>query len=169
MKLLDHFKRECEILGWNNGEDKMQEHMVENIEEILEVISKQGHSGFSIMYLMQLLNKAVMYEPLSPLTGKSDEWEDISYGLPEFKNLFQNKRDSRVFKDGERTYAIDVYVFKQPNGIRYTSHLSQKDITFPYTPSKPADIDVPMDASDEVIKAKIAEYEREIQSKKEVD
>ena len=154
MSMLEHFKKECEILGWDNTRDKMQQLIVRNVEDILKVVSNQGHSEFSMLYLLDLLNKAIKRIPLSPLTGSNDEWDDISDGL------LQNKRDSRVFKpNDEEPYTIDAYAFREPNGSCYTGRSSHKEIKFPYRPCETIYIDVPFNVSDEFIKNAIKKIE----------
>jgi len=93
--LIEHAKKEFEVLGWVDlPEDDMQTWVVENLLELLEVFSKQGHSGSSAPYVMNLFNKLARYKPLSPLTGEEDEWGEAF----ESGGMQQNKRDSEVFR-----------------------------------------------------------------------
>ena len=86
------------------------------------------------------------YKPLTPLTGEDDEWNDIS----EYCNhtTYQNKRFSRVFKDGRdgEAYDIEGKIFWEWNvhedGTPYKCYYGNGDsrmpVTFPYTvPDKP--------------------------------
>ena len=61
---------------------------------------EDGHSGMSISITRQILNRLLLGEPLSPVTGEDDEWEDVSYaGMPEgVIEEYQNKRMSSLFK-----------------------------------------------------------------------
>lgn len=61
---------------------------------------EDGHSGMSISITRQILNQLLLGEPLSPITGEDDEWEDVSYeGMPEgVIKEYQNKRMSSLFK-----------------------------------------------------------------------
>lgn len=61
---------------------------------------EDGHSGMSISITRQILNQLILGEPLSPIIGEDDEWEDVSYeGMPEgVIEEYQNKRMSSLFK-----------------------------------------------------------------------
>jgi hypothetical protein len=126
--LLAHADRE---LLPPNG-DEMQELMNRQLREMLLVFSTHGHSGFSAGYARHALGKLLAYEPLRPLTGEPDEWQEVASGV------FQNTRCSRVFKDASQfdgqAYDIDAVVVRGPNGVCYTSRDSRKVVTFPYTP-----------------------------------
>lgn len=66
---------------------------------------------------------------MTPLTGQDTEWTEIS------ENVFQNKRCSRVFKDGTIAYDIEGLIFKDKGGNYYTNKNSKTRVTFPYIPS----------------------------------
>ena len=53
---------------------EMQEMINNDIIEIIEVFSKQGHSGFSANYAISILTKLLSGKPISVLTGEYDEW-----------------------------------------------------------------------------------------------
>jgi len=91
--------------------------------ELIEVFSKQGHSGCSANIVSDLFNKLSRFKPISPLTGKDDEWCEVA------DSVFQNKRNGAVFKDGKegRAYFNDAYVKKTPNGSCWNGGLSLKD------------------------------------------
>lgn len=142
---IKHAKQEFEYAGWNKIDDEtgqeMQNLIMENLLEILEVISKQGHSGFSIGYLKDCLNKLIDFKPLTPLQGTDDEWNNkISQG-----HIYQNNRCPSIFKDSKTGEASDIYgyIFRDSEGSTYTNGFSHKTITFPYiVPSKPPILDV---------------------------
>lgn len=54
----------------------------------------------SISFTRQILNRLILGEPLSPITGEADEWVDSSYeGMPEgVIEEYQNKRMSSFSK-----------------------------------------------------------------------
>lgn len=126
--LLAHANRELP----KPGGDEMQELMNQQLRELVWVFGTHGHSGFSAGYARQMLDKLLAYEPLGPLTGEPDEWNDVGPGV------FQNNRCGRVFKQADRfdgqAYDIDGKVFREPSGACYTSKDSLVPITFPYTP-----------------------------------
>jgi hypothetical protein len=124
--------------------------MIDGLLELLDVLEKQGHSGYSHYEAMALFNKIANFKPLTALTGDDIEWFDHGDGW------FQNKRSGDIFKEGNnQAYWLDGYIFVEPDGASFTSSLSRKYITFPYNAStKPTyiklpDIDLP---SSELIK-----------------
>lgn len=141
--LITHAKRELLAVGYKPIDDcedvDPNKWIQENILELLDVFSKQGHSGASAPYCINLFTKLANYEPLCPLNGDDSEWNLVS------NNLLQNNRCSHVFKDIEKNVAYDIngYVFwhwsELENGEKYksnfTSNKSKKIVTFPYTPS----------------------------------
>lgn len=120
---------ETELQFWLNSDDEMSKLMATHILEIIDLFASHGHSGFSAGVASNIINKLLRFEPLGPLTGKDDEWTEISEGL------FQNKRCSRVFKDANGlAYDINGIVFEEPDGSRFTNRKSHVNFEFPYTP-----------------------------------
>jgi len=115
MSLQTYAIREFEVMGWlKNGEycDEMQEAVCKNILEMLGVFSKEGHSGFSANYTLNLFEKLARFKPIKPLTFEDDEWAETE------GQLYQNKRNSAVFKndiDG-KPYFIDAHIQRCENG-----------------------------------------------------
>jgi len=136
--LIDHAKRELKAIGYNldQVEEDPDKWIVESVLELIEVFSKQGHSGSSAPFLISYFEKLAKFEPLCPLTGEDDEWNEVSDGL------FQNNRASSVFwKDGQ-AYDSQGKIFREPSGACYQNGDSHVDVTFPYTP-KTEYVDVP--------------------------
>lgn len=131
MDIIEWAKKELDLLNKDN--DEMQALMNRNLLEILEVVSKQGHSGFSASYLRNALNRLLDWKPLTPLTGEDDEWSDCSYGD---KVLEQNKRCSAVFRknrDNSTAYYIHGKVFSDNGGITwFTNSKSKIPVKFPF-------------------------------------
>jgi len=132
---LKHAKRELALLGYLPAEqledDDPNKLVQQNILELLEVFSKQGHSGMSAPYVIGMFFKLASHEPLTPLTGEDQEWEKVDF------QTFQNLRCSRVFKNintGE-VYDVQGRVFEEPDGARFTSNKSIVPVTFPYIPT----------------------------------
>lgn len=128
--LIEHAKAELAALGYTaDAEEGPNKWIAENVLELIEAFSKQGHSGCSAPFCVQLFQKLALYEPISPLTGVDDEWVQVA------DNLWQNKRCSRVFKESDgRAYDIEGKVFVDPGGFKYTNRHSRVSVTFPYTP-----------------------------------
>ena len=88
MTLIEHAEHELD--GKLNGEDGPDKWIAKNVIELIKVFSKQGHSGTSAPYCIQLFAHLASYKPLGPLTGEDDEWHMID------DNTWQNKRCSHV-------------------------------------------------------------------------
>lgn len=128
--LVNHAKHELALLG--SGEpDEMSEAMNAHILKMVETFADEGHSGFSASYAVSVLEKLLRYEPLQPLTGEADEWNEIGEGE------YQNRRCSHVFKgpDG-RAYDSEAVIFREPSGACYTSRESRRFVEFPYKPTR---------------------------------
>lgn len=109
--------------------DPMQDHMEENVLEIIDLVDAQGHSGFTHNYMLKLLIPLLENKPITPLTGKEWEW-DVKDFLDE--QILQNNRCSQVFKVGDRTYNLFGKTFSDDGGDTwYTNQDSSVDITFP--------------------------------------
>lgn len=118
----------AELAYMLESKDEIDRSMGKHLLHMVEEFSKEGHSGFSAGFAANCLNKLFRWEPLRPLTGEDNEWEEFVDGK------FQNKRCSRVFKDDRGAYDIEGKVFVEPSGASYTRKQSMVRITFPYTP-----------------------------------
>jgi hypothetical protein len=132
--LIKHAKRELKVIGYDldSKEDDPNTWICENILELLDVFSKQGHSGSSAPYCISLFTKLANFEPVCPLTGNDDEWNEVWDGV------YQNNRCSHVFKNGKDGIAYDIEgkIFRESDGCCYTSSDSRVYVTFPYTPKR---------------------------------
>lgn len=128
MTNLEYAKSELDRIG--KDDEGYQDLMNNHILEIIEVFSKQGHSGFSASYAINVLERLLRYKPLSALTGDDDEWEKGISGN------WQNKRCCSVFKDKDgNVYDIDAVVCSDNGGITwFSSNRFRKKVTFPYYP-----------------------------------
>lgn len=138
--LLAHADRELK--------DARGSDLASNLKEIVLVFATQGHSGFSASLAIDCLVKLLRFEPLGPLTGSDDEWNEVGPGV------FQNNRCSRVFKQADRfdgqAYDIEGKVFREPNGACYTSRDSMTPVVFPYHPET-VFVDVPFSGEDAAV------------------
>ena len=131
MSLIEHAKTELQIAGLFDKEGDFYEGMTgKAVMELIEVFSKQGHSGMSASIVADIFKKLANYEPLGPITGKDEEWSDVrDYGKGE--PWYQNKRYSAIFKDGKdgRAYSIDAIVKRNQNGTCWSGFawLSEED------------------------------------------
>ncbi len=140
MSYLEHAKREFLAVGYKpiEEEDGPNKWIQENIFELLEVFSKQGHSGSSAPYCIEVFRKLAAFEPLCPLTGEDSEWNICELSS---KESYQNNRCSHVFKENGVAYDIYGYIFRDQTGSCHTGYESARLVTFPYSP-KSITIDV---------------------------
>lgn len=128
--LVDYAKSELDRAGLAVGGDSYDVMVREAVLELVEKFSDQGHSGFSAGMVTSIVEKLMRFQPLTPLTGEDDEWNEVGEGE------FQNKRCANVFKKNGQAYDIDGRVFEDPDGSRWTSRDSWVDVTFPYVPTR---------------------------------
>ena len=137
--LIRHARRELEIAGLFKADSDYAGMLGESTSNLMKLFSLEGHSGFSAVMQTSLFQKVSRFEPLTPLTGADDEWNEVGEGY------WQNRRCSHVFKDADgRAYDIQGRIFREPNGATYTSGGSRVFVTFPYTPASEI-VDVPVD------------------------
>lgn len=131
--LITHAKRE---LGLIYSEEDLKEGYnklaYDCILELIEVFSKQGHSGFSAPYVANMFKTLTNFETLTPLTGEDDEWGLISDAL---EPRWQNIRNFAVFKDLDGSaYYIEAVVWRDSDGDCYTNGKSKMAVKFPLIP-----------------------------------
>ena len=131
MSLIDHAKTELEIAGLFDKEGDFYEGMTGNaVMELIEIFSKQGHSGMSAPIVADIFKRLANYEPLGPITGRDEEWSDVR-DFGNGKSWYQNKRCSALFKDGKdgRPYYIDAVIKRDQRGVTWSgmAWLSEED------------------------------------------
>lgn len=104
----------------------MQKIANDDIMKLVDVFSKQGDSRFSAEYKIGILEKLLRFNPISPLTGDDDEWNEVGYGDNDgTKTTYQNKRCGAVFKDVDNAtgtavaYYIHKYTVSDNGGITW--------------------------------------------------
>ena len=138
---ISHAQRELKALGYklDDTEEGANKWIVENIYALLNVFGEQGHSGSSAPYVADLFAKLAKFEPVAPLQGTDEEWNEVG------PDMWQNNRCSRVLKEADgRAYDMEGRIFREPDGCCFTNRDSRVYITFPYTP-KHEYVDVPKD------------------------
>ena len=144
--LVEHAKRELLKLGYkpiDECKDEPEKWMQENILELLDVFSKQGHSGSSASYVINYFTKLANFNTISPIMCTDDEWNDV--GTDDGKILYQNSRCSAVFKISMfgKPYYLDAIVFVDKKHTSYTGSAfnnknerikSSQTIKLPFTP-----------------------------------
>lgn len=112
MGYVDFAKQEFKQIKRDASEDNSMQDLVEgNILELLEVFSKQGHSGSSAPYVVELFSKLALFEPITAIEDIEEEWGDVE------GDAFQNKRCSALFKEKEtgKCYYLDAIVWQDEN------------------------------------------------------
>lgn len=148
-RTLQHFRYELSILQAETKDDEdglIIKDYIDIIERIIEIFESQGHSGFSASCYASVLSKTIknvlMHKTLSPLTGKEHEWNNVS-DMNGCHTLYQNNRDSSVFKDeADNAHYLDAIVFQGEDDFdSFTGSVggiysSQYIKSFPFTPKR---------------------------------
>lgn len=143
-------EREIELLRKENhegGDDdspsaaKYADIIVDCLEEVMEVIERQNHSGMSISFLSQYISRACKGLPLTSLKGSEDEWVAWEkYG--EGPKTRQNLRYYSLFQkeDGTLSDTNRAVFITERDGITWHAHIPEEikakipPIKFPYFP-----------------------------------
>lgn len=140
MSLEDYARQELELLG--SADDPMQAEMNKDIMQAVKLFGSQEHSGFSASYAIGAIERLLRFQPLTPLTGKDDEWNEVGEGV------FQSRRCPSVFKDAEG--ACDNGVIST-HYAGYNSSCSARVrycIKFPYVCGNQLKLELPAEAID---------------------
>lgn len=98
--------------------------------KMVEQFADEGHSGYSAGMAISIFQKVARFEPLTPLTGADDEWNEVTDGM------YQNRRCPHVFKKNGQAYDSEGIVWRDPDGGTYISVASRVPVTFPYVPKR---------------------------------
>lgn len=129
MSAYDFAKRELDIIKNNCNDDRgkeLQNHINENILDVIKVLESQGHSGMSIEYVKDIICDLIDYKPLTELTGEDWEWKES------FDGVKQNIRCPSVFMENGVARYNNAYVFREPfDDLYFHCNESSKKIEFP--------------------------------------
>lgn len=114
-----HAKRELDILI-KSTPDAIIKDFIPEILALCEAFGKSGQSGGSAPYtagaLSQVIKKLCLFQPICPITGIDEEWNDIGVSLNrgESTDEYQNNRSSNIFKKGKdgKAYFLDAIVWQ---------------------------------------------------------
>ena len=98
MSIMEKAKKELSLLDWTDDKEVYDGMLSKAVIELLECFCKQRHSGASAWSTLHVFNRLAKLKPLTPLTGKDDEWREIP-GFKQGTTEYQNKRWSSLFKD----------------------------------------------------------------------
>lgn len=110
---------------------KMQKAVNDDILEVVKTFSKQGHSGFSAKYCLNILTRLLDYKPLSAIEDNENEWTKLDYNDD---IVYQCKRCPSLFKNKDgKVYNVEAKVFSDDNGHTwYTGRGSSAFVELPY-------------------------------------
>jgi hypothetical protein len=148
-EMLNHFIREVAILRKKyKGDSLVIDPVLPEIEALIEAFGESGQSGASAALIgpviADTIKKALAFKPLSELTGWDEEWTLVCEGQNADDNLFQNKRNSAVFKEGKegKPYYLDGLIWldtvsnvawtgsvKLPDNLDLSSRVYIKDLS----------------------------------------
>lgn len=112
------------------------------VMKMVKIFAEEGHSGFSANLAINMFQRVARFEPLTPLTGDDDEWNECGHGV------WQNRRSPRVFKNADgRAYDTEGRVFREASGACFTSRDSRVYVEFPYSPATEY-VDAPSEAAE---------------------
>jgi hypothetical protein len=100
--LYQHAKRELDLAEVEK--DIYGRMLPDAILEIVKTFAKQGHSGMSAAYSLQLLDKLLRFENLTAITDNPEDWCNVSE-MCGGETMYQCKRNPALFStDGGKTY-----------------------------------------------------------------
>lgn len=118
--------------------------------EAFEVLCKQGHSGMSICFTKQILNRLIDNKPLTPIEDTEDVWNLVD--RRDGKVMYQCKRMSSLFKtvyedgtvrfsDNDSCVCVDIKTGSTyHSGLVHRLYEEMYPITLPYMPPNTPDL-----------------------------
>jgi hypothetical protein len=116
-EMLNHFRKEVVILRNKYQDELVIDPVLPEIEALIKAFGETVQSGASAAFIepviAETIKKAFSFEPLSELTGNDNEWLLIYEADDLVDNIFQNKRNSAVFKEGRegKPYYSDALIW----------------------------------------------------------
>ncbi len=108
MSLVEHAQKELELAGLFDEDSDYKGDTGRAVIELMEVFSKQGHSGFSAGLVLDVFERLAKYQTLTPITSDPNEWSDVSEYMGNITS-WQNCRNPSNFSDdgGQTWYDLD--------------------------------------------------------------
>lgn len=117
MNLNEFAHKELELAGMLSEKDDFYGGMTgKAVMELIDVFSKQGHSGMSAGLVADIFWKLANYKPLSAVTGEDWEWQETQLE----KGVLQNKRCFSLFKKGNEIKYGNAIIFVDPDGTTWS-------------------------------------------------
>jgi len=137
MDLQTYAQREIDLLLKNNP-DTIIKPFVPEILAFFKKVKDPDQSGGPPLRIAteisRIVEKLCYFEPLTPLTGNDDEWDEKE----DESGYYQNNRNSAIFKKNGKAYYVRAIVWVSPvtgffdtvEGISSTQVIK----SFPFTP-----------------------------------
>lgn len=104
MSLIDHATAEIKRAGLDAPDADYDGMIGKAVLELVEVFSRQGHSGMSAQMTISLFAEVAQFHALTPLTDDPAEWNDVSEASGP---MWQSRRNPEAFsQDGGQTYRL---------------------------------------------------------------
>lgn len=114
MTLIEHAKRELEILGESDEDFKQM------IIRTVGAFASYGHSGGSASVAIPMINDLLQFKNLTPLTNNPKEWNKVG------PNIWQSCRCPEAFSDdGGKTYHLNSE--REHNAENFPIHISKNN------------------------------------------
>ena len=105
--LVAHARRELTLAGLLDKDSDYGGMLGEAALQIVETFATQGHSGMSAFATVDIAQRLMSYEPLTPLTNDPAEWNHIADDMAGRPDLWQSARKPDAFSnDGGLTYKV---------------------------------------------------------------
>ena len=99
MSLYIYAKNELDMIYDKKAlKSEMNKIMYNNILELIKVFGKQGHSGYSAQYCLQIFGKLARFKCITEITNNSTDWMEVDI------NMFQSRRISTCFSTDLKYY-----------------------------------------------------------------
>lgn len=139
--LITHMESELALISDAIATPRMKAAIVELADATVDQYDSGASAPYGVAIVMDLFKRAASFEPLTPIEDRAEHWNEVyinESGTP----VFQHRRDSRVFKDGElgRPYAIGRVVWQDKafrRGGGFTGWDSKRYVQLPWKPSEP--------------------------------
>lgn len=128
-------KRELDILSITATDPENRPIIEPFAEEILALCEKFGNSGqsggsapYTATAITQALKKLLLQEPICPITGIDEEWNNIREMSEDDEMTHQNNRCSAIFKGNSgKCWYLDAIIWKEVNGSTYYGRATTRD------------------------------------------
>lgn len=133
--LVTHARSELKRTGFFKKDSVYRGMLGPAVIRMVRAFSKEGHTGFNAEIALSLFMRVANWNPIDPLTGEDDEWDNPD--LP--SQTLRNKRCPSVFKDAKTGVCHTAgYLFRGRKGqATFKSWSSRKRVRFPYVPTDP--------------------------------